>query len=1165
MNNTERDLLNPKEGEENEGSKKKPAPLFEEDDPALSDSDKGDKDAENELGDDEDSSQMSIKVAVPKYSYPSNAINNSKYTFWNFLPKNLFEQFSSPIYLFYLVVVFLELIPGISASQNIPFSLFPLLFFLIIQVIIDITIDHGVRKDDQADNNLKTEIWNRDQEVATDWQNIYPGHVVVVREDGKVPADLLLIYSSNMNSKCCYIQTNEIDGDKNLKVRMMIPTGDDMEDTEAREFVNYFTNIKVTYEKPNPGLNSFKGSLKLGNKTIPLLPSHLVLRGSILKDTRFIIGIALYTGHDTKLHQNVVKKREKVSPLWVKMNSAIWINFYITIGLVIFCTIYFMIFVSIEKNNKPYFDTENTNFFFLFLKGLTFWIQNCALILPIGIKTKLHLCFQGQAVRMENQDKLRTPILDSGGLETRNTINCIVRNSYLNDCLGQINQIFFDKCGTLTKNEKTVSKLLVGRYEFCEKKNEEDKEVDDTRDQKFIELLKDVGKEGQKCQNLLRCMAMCHNVFFNNSMNFISMNTEELASVLFAKEYGYNFSVPVETENVLTYNLKEGENEEEPEVEYIFHMKFDYTKERGRLSILLSSKKDPGTFHLFTKGKLTSVFPFLSNMESPDMEPIEEAVNKASKKGFSTLVFAHKKLNRKDYEKFIQDYEIAKGKGLEYMQEKQEELEHGLGLLGAAAYDDVIPEKIGDTIKFLRGAKMKMWVLSDENLTESVRTMRQIGLVGNSYEFVKYSEPKKIRESFYVDLDQKLQGLDSKKKIASLVSAEYFSTIHEYKRTNEVLYKQFVDLLMRSETVLLHGANVVQKRQIIEMVRTHDPKIVTMAVGAGVSNTQMLVAAHIGVGIVDKEGMQASLAGDYSLGDVRQIIYLIFVYGRESYRKNSSVILFSFYKNMMIAFPQIWYGFFNFFSPQRLYAPIITQIFDPLIAFLPIIIYGIFDKTYSKAQLIFSPELYQSGIDHYYFKLWRYGYFIIYCAISSLYFTLIALSALDWGNYENGQHFGFVNFGNGLFQGIVILVSLRIFVISNSFSLQTILILLISVAISFGAWFLLSRYEASVLYQTFDELIYAKQFYFLIFIAFTIFIFEVLISRYEFERNERKYIPDFDLKFDAADENQIKVKKLDISAVDELARDRIHGDDADSELDNSEYFDEEDDNGRSEA
>jgi len=65
----------------------------------------------------------------------------------------------------------------------------------------------------------------------------------------------------------------------------------------------------------------------------------------------------------------------------------------------------------------------------------------------------------------------------------------------------------------------------------------------------------------------------------------------------------------------------------------------------------------------------------------------------------------------------------------------------------------------------------------------------------------------------------------------------------------------------------------------------------------------MITAAHVGIGIKGVEGHQAARASDYAIGEFKHLRKLTLYYGRENYRKNTNLIIYNFYKNMVYVVP----------------------------------------------------------------------------------------------------------------------------------------------------------------------------------------------------------------------------------------------------------------------
>ena len=115
----------------------------------------------------------------------------------------------------------------------------------------------------------------------------------------------------------------------------------------------------------------------------------------------------------------------------------------------------------------------------------------------------------------------------------------------------------------------------------------------------------------------------------------------------------------------------------------------------------------------------------------------------------------------------------------------------------------------------------------------------------------------------------------------------------------------------------------------------------TLAIGDGANDVNMITAAHVGIGIRGVEGLQAARASDYSIGEFKVLKRLLLFCGRECYRRNSYLICYNFFKNLILVLPQFWFGFFNGLSGQTIYNPFLFQLYNIIYASLPIVIYAV--------------------------------------------------------------------------------------------------------------------------------------------------------------------------------------------------------------------------------
>jgi phospholipid-transporting ATPase len=160
--------------------------------------------------------------------------------------------------------------------------------------------------------------------------------------------------------------------------------------------------------------------------------------------------------------------------------------------------------------------------------------------------------------------------------------------------------------------------------------------------------------------------------------------------------------------------------------------------------------------------------------------------------------------------------------------------------------------------------------------------------------------------------------------------------------------------------------------------------VITLAIGDGANDVNMITSAHVGVGIIGVEGRQAARASDYAIGEFQYLKRLLFVHGRESYRKNSFIVCYNFYKNFLFVMPHFWFGIISYFSGQSLYDPWIYQLFNIIFASFPIIWFGIYDKEVSYDILVSDYRYYTQGIIGKLFHSLRFWKWIVYGILQAL-------------------------------------------------------------------------------------------------------------------------------------------------------------------------------------
>ena len=143
-----------------------------------------------------------------------------------------------------------------------------------------------------------------------------------------------------------------------------------------------------------------------------------------------------------------------------------------------------------------------------------------------------------------------------------------------------------------------------------------------------------------------------------------------------------------------------------------------------------------------------------------------------------------------------------------------------------------------------------------------------------------------------------------------MVAGSSLITIDE----NENLRDLFLEASDNVDVVLACRVSPKQKADIVNMIRKRFPKKVTLSIGDGANDVNMILQAHVGVGILGKEGQQAARSADYAIGQFKFLKSLLFVHGREANRRNSMLVLYIFYKNVLYISAQYIFGFYSAFT-----------------------------------------------------------------------------------------------------------------------------------------------------------------------------------------------------------------------------------------------------------
>lgn len=153
------------------------------------------------------------------------------------------------------------------------------------------------------------------------WQDIRVGDLIHLSNNETVPADILLLRTSDPFG-VCYIDTCDLDGETNLKRREVVRGFVKKQET----FLPSKFTSRVEVDAPSTKIYRFHGAvIHPTGERVPVTTDNLLLRESRLKNTDFIEGLVVYAGHETKSMLNNSGPRYKRSKLEQQMNiDVIW-------------------------------------------------------------------------------------------------------------------------------------------------------------------------------------------------------------------------------------------------------------------------------------------------------------------------------------------------------------------------------------------------------------------------------------------------------------------------------------------------------------------------------------------------------------------------------------------------------------------------------------------------------------------------------------------------------------------------------------------------------------------------------------------------------------------------------------------------------------------------
>ncbi|KAL7423375.1 hypothetical protein Q5752_002678 [Cryptotrichosporon argae] len=871
----------------------------------------------------------------------------------------------------------------------------------------------------------------------TNWEDVRVGDFVKLYDNEQIPADVVICATSE-EEDVAYIETKNLDGETNLKSRHGITGLQHLNTIEACRT----TRLRIDVDEPEVNMYRLNGAAVVldesghdGEPAVhPITLETTLLRGCVVKNTAWVIGIVIFTGEDTKIVQNSGGAPSKRSKVERQMNPQVLFNLCVLATIATVCAIVDHVDETNWYQDNTYWtlyddtggDNPRINGLVSFANAfITF--QN---IVPISLYISIEAVrtFQALFIHLDHSMKYV-----KNGVTTRT----VARSWNLSDDLGQIEYIFSDKTGTLTQNAMIFRQCSVGGKIYTgdgevpsnvitDKPSSDSDDSDSAQNNGVkVALPKEVlapfhdaqldkdledheSEQSRILHGFFAVLGLCHTVLAAEPepgvIEYKAQSPDEAALVQSAADVGFVFRG--RDRNILRMSTPFADEPDEYELLHVL----EFTSARKRMSVVVRKLDEDQRLFLLVKGADNVIFERLGkdSQQTELRQKTDADLQHFASEGLRTLCLAYKVLDPKMYDAWAREYHdatVALQDREARIEDVSARIENDLTLLGATAIEDKLQDGVPEAIADLKRAGIRVWVATGDKLETAVAIGYTTNLLTPDTNLIIvrqgnhtiHDQLRDALEGFFGGGDVDLAPTHSRSGhpqlarvntgVQSLVGRDNgtrpggFSLVIEGGALTEAFNDEdTADLLLalstQCNTVVCCRVSPLQKAQIVHLIKDN-LGVMTLAIGDGANDVSMIQAADVGVGISGEEGLQAVNSSDYAIAQFRFLRPLLLVHGHWSYFRNSTMICNFFYKNIVGIGVLFWFQIYCGWSTTYVYAYVYLLFWNVFWTLAPVIAIGIFERNIDAETLVKLPELYRYGREGKYYNWPRFLYYLM--------------------------------------------------------------------------------------------------------------------------------------------------------------------------------------------